>query len=266
MSGEFDLESVYKLQLCRMNIRTIENLENCTNLQELNLSGNDIERIEGLERLHNLRKITLTTNKITSLAGLDKCENLEHILIQENNVGNIGEFTQLLGLKNLKSLYFKNIDGTQRNPLCEHPSYRSSIVRQLTQLTILDGERLKHANTVYSDAPAAPSSAPAVVIPESKAWLGDFSWDDDGGGSGEEKRKCKAFTVALTIAIAIAVVGAGAGAGAGAVAITPNNAPPSPLPVDIDQTLSKVQSKFDSVYQDSKKLNSAAISLLSHYQ
>jgi Leucine-rich repeat (LRR) protein len=181
VSGEFDLESVYKLQLCRMNIRTIENLENCTNLQELNLSGNDIERIEGLEKLHNLRKITLTTNKITSLAGLDKCESLEHILIQENNIGNIGEFTQLLGLKNLKSLYFKNIDGTQRNPLCEHPSYRSSIVRQLTQLTILDGERLKHANTVYSDAPAAPSSAPAVAIPESKPWLGDFSWDDDGG-------------------------------------------------------------------------------------
>lgn len=217
VSGEFDLATVYKLQLCRMNIRTIENLENCVNLTELNLSGNEIDKIEGLERLHNLRKLTLTTNKITSLAGLAKCENLEHILIQENNIGNIGEVSHLLPLQNLKSVYFKNIDGTQRNPLCEHPSYRSSIVRQLTQLSILDGERLKHANTVYSEAPPAPSNGPTVEIPESKPWLGDFSWDDDEGN-------------------------------------------------DVDQALSKVQVKFDAVYQESKKLNSAAISLLSHYQ
>ena len=33
VSGEFDLATVYKLQLSRMNIRKIENLENCVNLQ-----------------------------------------------------------------------------------------------------------------------------------------------------------------------------------------------------------------------------------------
>merc|ERR1712216_60661 len=217
VSGEFELGSVYKLQLARMNIRKIENLENCEHLQELNLSGNEIEAIEGLERLSNLRKLTITTCKIKSLEGLSKCRNLEHILIQENEISNIGEIAHLTGLQNLKSLYFKNIDGSQRNPLCEHPSYRSSIVRQLPQLTILDGERLKHANTVYSDAPSAPSSTQTVSIPESKPWLGDFSWEDEGG-------------------------------------------------LDIDQTLGRVQAKFDAVYQESKKLNSAAMSLLSHYQ
>ena len=95
----------------------------------MNLSGNEIEAIEGLERLSNLRKLTITTCKIKSLEGLSKCRNLEHILIQENEISNIGEIAHLTGLQNLKSLYFKNIDGSQRNPLCEHPSYRSSIVR-----------------------------------------------------------------------------------------------------------------------------------------
>ena len=33
VSGEFELASVYKLQLARMNIRKIENLENCEHLQ-----------------------------------------------------------------------------------------------------------------------------------------------------------------------------------------------------------------------------------------
>ena len=33
VSGEFELGSVYKLQLARMNIRKIENLANCEHLQ-----------------------------------------------------------------------------------------------------------------------------------------------------------------------------------------------------------------------------------------
>lgn len=53
------------------DIRKIENLADCVNLQELNLSGNEITSIEGLERLHHLRKLILTTNKIESLSGLE---------------------------------------------------------------------------------------------------------------------------------------------------------------------------------------------------
>ena len=53
------------------DIRKIECLADCCNLQELNLSGNDITKIEGLERLHHLRKLILTTNKIESLQGIE---------------------------------------------------------------------------------------------------------------------------------------------------------------------------------------------------
>ncbi len=48
----------------------MENLQDCANLQELNLSGNEIGCIEGLERLHHLRKLVLTSNQIESLDGL----------------------------------------------------------------------------------------------------------------------------------------------------------------------------------------------------
>ncbi|KAJ1481745.1 hypothetical protein T484DRAFT_1953658 [Baffinella frigidus] len=217
VSGEFDLENVFKLSLTRMNVRKIENLEECVNLQELNLSGNELTAIEGLHRLHNLRKLTLTSNKITSLSGLEKLNSLEHVLIQENDISNIAELSALAGLPNLKGVYLKNIDGSQKNPLCDHPSYRSSIVRQLPKLTILDGERLKHSQTLYADAPAAPSAAPSVRIPESKPWLADFTWGDEDE-------------------------------------------------VDVDKLLGSVQSRFDSVNQESRKLNAAAVSLLSHYQ
>jgi len=163
VSGEFDLESVYKLTLNRMNIRAIENLEGCVNLQELNLSNNEIERIQGLEKLQSLRKITLTSNKISSLQGLDKCAALEHIFVQDNMIDNISEIANVSALKNLKSLYLRNIDGSQKNPVCDHPSYRSSIVRQLPHISILDGERLKHSNTLYADASSSQTTSTAQV-------------------------------------------------------------------------------------------------------
>uniref|UniRef100_A0A7S0EKS8 Protein phosphatase 1 regulatory subunit 7 n=1 Tax=Hanusia phi TaxID=3032 RepID=A0A7S0EKS8_9CRYP len=217
VSGEFDLESVYKLTLNRMNIRAIENLEGCVNLQELNLSNNEIERIQGLEKLQSLRKITLTSNKISSLQGLDKCAALEHIFVQDNMIDNISEIANVSALKNLKSLYLRNIDGSQKNPVCDHPSYRSSIVRQLPHISILDGERLKHSNTLYADASSSQTTSTAQVqIPESKSWLSGFTWEEDKD--------------------------------------------------DVDKLLAPIQAKFDAVMSDSKKLNAAAVALLSHYQ
>mmetsp|Transcript_35182 Transcript_35182/g.54987 ORF Transcript_35182/g.54987 Transcript_35182/m.54987 type:complete len:201 (-) Transcript_35182:280-882(-) len=198
------------------DIKKIENLSECVNLQELNLAGNDIEVIEGLDKLVNLRKLVLTTNKISALSGLQNCSSLEHLLVQENSISNIAELAAVTSLPNLKSIYFRNIDGTQRNPVCDHPSYRSSIMRQLPSLTILDGERLKHSNSFYGETPTAPGPAPKVVIPESKPWLGEFSWDEQD--------------------------------------------------LDMDGLLKGSQSRFDSVHSECKKLNAAAVSLLSHYQ
>uniref|UniRef100_A0A6T8P7S5 U2A'/phosphoprotein 32 family A C-terminal domain-containing protein n=1 Tax=Hemiselmis andersenii TaxID=464988 RepID=A0A6T8P7S5_HEMAN len=217
VSGEFDLENVSKLALCRMNIRKIECLQECANLQELNLSGNDITKIEGLERLHHLRKLILTTNQIENLSGLEKCTQLEHLQVQDNKISSIAEIESLLPLKNLKSVYFKNVDGTQKNLLCDHPSYRSSIMRQLPQLTVMDGERLKHSDSIYSEVPQSAGAPAKVVLPASKRWLQDWDWGDT-----EE--------------------------------------------IDVDKLLGQSQAKFESVLQESKKLNQAAVSLLAHYQ
>jgi Leucine-rich repeat (LRR) protein len=108
---------------CSMaDVRKIENLEECVNLQELNLSGNELSAIEGLHRLHNLRKLTLTSNKITSLGGLEKLEALEHVLIQDNDISNIAEIAALAGASPACTCV--------RCSLCAHaaPSARNDLV------------------------------------------------------------------------------------------------------------------------------------------
>ena len=66
-TGQFDLESVYKLQMPHMGIRKIEGLSLLPNLTELDLSSNHISKIEGLEKLEQLKKLTLANNEIAKL-------------------------------------------------------------------------------------------------------------------------------------------------------------------------------------------------------
>mmetsp|Transcript_26861 Transcript_26861/g.70620 ORF Transcript_26861/g.70620 Transcript_26861/m.70620 type:complete len:105 (-) Transcript_26861:1202-1516(-) len=103
-----------------------------------------------------------------------------------------------------------------RNAVCDHPSYRSSIVRQLTQLTILDGERLKHMDTVYQEDLLSLGAAPRVEIPPSENWLAGFSWD-----AGRP---------------------------------------------DPDAALRPSLARFETAMQDARKVNQAALTLLSHYK
>jgi len=181
VSGEFDTESVYKLSLCRMNIRKIENLHLCPNLTDLNLTGNEIVKVEGLDSCSTLRKLTLTTNNLAFLDNIGEVKTLESLFLQENKIANSSEISKLAQLSSLKTLYFRNIDGTQKNPVCDHPSYRTVIIRTLPSLTNLDGERLKHgADADMSEMPqiSSLSKGPKFEIPESEPWLKDFVWDD----------------------------------------------------------------------------------------
>ena len=179
VSGEFDVESIFKLSLCRMNIRLLDCLAECPNLSELNLTGNFIEHLDGLQGCFKLKRLVLTSNKIRSLATLPPLQSVEHVYLQDNQITDLVEVNQLIKqTPNLKTLYFKNIDGTQKSPLCEHPTYRSNICRMLPKLFVLDGERVRHTDLYDVDDIRVPTELPKVALPEPEPWLKDFSWDD----------------------------------------------------------------------------------------
>ncbi|GBG89667.1 hypothetical protein CBR_g49520 [Chara braunii] len=113
------------------------------NLTQLDLSNNLIERIEHLDRLPHLRKLVLTSNKISRLDNVDKLQKLEYLLIQSNYVSLIDEVEKLRGLTRLSTLYFQNIDRTQKNPICFVDNYRTRVLEVLPSLRNLDGERIR---------------------------------------------------------------------------------------------------------------------------
>eukprot|EP00242_Pyramimonas_sp_CCMP2087_P003796 CAMPEP_0198211680 /NCGR_PEP_ID=MMETSP1445-20131203/25115_1 /TAXON_ID=36898 /ORGANISM="Pyramimonas sp., Strain CCMP2087" /LENGTH=200 /DNA_ID=CAMNT_0043886001 /DNA_START=152 /DNA_END=751 /DNA_ORIENTATION=+ len=144
-SGQFDLEAVNVLSYTGRDLPLISNLEECVNTVEINFSDNKIPRIEGLTTLGKLRRLVLTNNQIEQVESLEQLESLEHLLLQGNKISTLAELNLplLQMLPKLVSLYLRNVDGSQSNPVCKLAGYRTTILASLPNLRNLDGERLR---------------------------------------------------------------------------------------------------------------------------
>ena len=124
----------------------------CVNLEELDLGDNAIESLVDLHDVKGLRKLTLTNNKLSSLEGLSwgAWPAIEHVFVQANAIATVDalHLSSLARLATLKSLYLKNFDGSQPNPICSSlrsgaRDYREAVLKTLPKLRNLDGERLR---------------------------------------------------------------------------------------------------------------------------
>jgi hypothetical protein len=130
-------------------INKITGLENLTELETLDLSGNKIEKIEGLENLTKLKLLDLHSNGLGSegyikkVEGLSSLTRLETLYLHHNEIEEIKEIDNLSNLRKL----------TLSTRLSEFPDLTS--LQSLEQLSI-DGEfnrveslsELKHLHTI----------------------------------------------------------------------------------------------------------------------
>jgi len=73
-------------------------INNCLNLEEIDVYGNEITEIVGLERLSKLRKLSCGGNEIKKI-DVSKNDNLEVLFVQDRNNG-----IQVMGVENLAKL------------------------------------------------------------------------------------------------------------------------------------------------------------------
>jgi hypothetical protein len=171
-TGQFDLESVFKLTMSHMGIRTIEALSSCPNLTELDLSSNHISRISGLESLKQLKKLILADNEIARIEGLDGLTSLETVHLQGNKLANLDDAQRLAKLPCLRTLRLHN------NPICDHPAYWSAMRRMVPDVRSLDGQF-----SALADASGGDGDVLAELnLPEPEPWLKGFKWDDAASG------------------------------------------------------------------------------------
>ncbi|OMJ10779.1 Leucine-rich repeat-containing protein 48 [Smittium culicis] len=122
------------------------------------ISHNEIERIDGLDKLKSLTKLSASYNKFRQIPKFGENENMKEIKINNNKItfvheslsnlvnlqvldlGNnlITNFSQIEPLYKLKKLTNLNLKG---NPIANDPEYKKTILENIPELRILDGER-----------------------------------------------------------------------------------------------------------------------------
>lgn len=143
VTGKFDLETIFSLDLQNKSISKLSAIPNCTSLILLNLSKNKLTSVSSLSPLIQLNYLDLSFNSISSIDGIDKLINLRHLKLHGNNISKTPN--QFSSLRRLEKLTFqvmpykedKELNTT--NPLCSEPNYRKNMLEMFPKLNMLDG-------------------------------------------------------------------------------------------------------------------------------
>ncbi|XP_037255521.1 centriolin isoform X2 [Falco rusticolus] len=163
LSKQEDLACISSLNLSSSKdgdkkFKYIENLENCSELETLNLSNNQIEKIEKLDKLMKLCELNLSYNRISKIEGIEHMHNLQKLNLagneieyiptwvgkklrslrildlKWNKVSSLHDIAKLRPLQDLTSLFLAD------NPVVSLPHYSLYTVFHLRALENLDGQ------------------------------------------------------------------------------------------------------------------------------
>ncbi|WP_257676338.1 Ig-like domain-containing protein [Clostridium felsineum] len=109
-----DVLQIQSIDLSGRGLRSLNGIENLTNLQALYLSNNYIIDVSPLKSLTNLNTLVLDDNSISDLSPLKSLTNLSSLSMPQNNFSDIDALKNLTNLKHLDFSYNKVID---LNPL-----------------------------------------------------------------------------------------------------------------------------------------------------
>ena len=144
ITGKFDLETVFNLELVNKNISSLGSIPKCTSLLYLDLSHNNISSLNGIENLVHIMFLDLSYNKISDISNLKALKDLINCKLQGNNIsGPLPSF--FASFKKLEKLTFHEVpildkpDTNTSNPICESENYREETLNSLPKLMWLDG-------------------------------------------------------------------------------------------------------------------------------
>ena len=144
VTGKFDLQTVFNLELVNKNINNLGSIPKCTSLLYLDLSHNNISSINGIENLVHIMFLDLSYNNISNISNLQSLRDLINCKLQGNNIsGPLPSF--FANFKKLEKLTFHETkiqdkpDINTSNPIYESENYRQEILDKIPKLMWLDG-------------------------------------------------------------------------------------------------------------------------------
>ena len=144
ITGKFDLETVFNLELVNKSISNLGSIPKCTSLLYLDLNHNNLSSISGIQSLVHVMFLDLSYNKISDISYLHTFRDLINCKLQGNNIS--GPFPSFFAkMAKLEKLTFHEYPVTGQpnintsNPLCKNDNYRQEVLNAVPQLMWLDG-------------------------------------------------------------------------------------------------------------------------------
>ena len=144
ITGKFDLETVFNLELVNKSISNLGSIPKCTSLLYLDLNHNNLSSISGIQSLVHVMFLDLSYNKISDISYLNTFRDLINCKLQGNNIS--GPFPSFfVKMAKLEKLTFHEYHVTGQpnintsNPLCKNENYRQEVLNAVPQLMWLDG-------------------------------------------------------------------------------------------------------------------------------
>ena len=144
ITGKFDLETVFNLELVNKNISNLGSIPKCVSLLYLDLSHNNISSLYGIEKLVHIMFLDLSYNQLSNISNLKSLRDLINCKLQGNNISApLPEF--FARFKKLEKLTFQEAPNQEKpelntsNPICQSQNYRDNILDSVPQLLWLDG-------------------------------------------------------------------------------------------------------------------------------
>lgn len=147
---QYPLLKVLKtLNISFNEIKVIECLNNCTNLEVFLIQRNRIKQIyhETFEKTPELQLINISENNLKYLMGFENCKNLNKLMVQYNKISEVWEFERLSENFTLKEI------SALGNPITKVPNYRHLIFKKLPFLLRLDGVDCPTDGSFSNDRP-----------------------------------------------------------------------------------------------------------------
>lgn len=154
---DLDLLPLTELSVPSSGIVDLQGIENCVNLEELNLSNNPLSdggHLSALAQLPELWKLQISYSDLTSLDPIGDVTTLTYLRISNESVSDL---TALSSLTELNDLFFAQMPVTDLSPLSdltglEYLGFAYCDVEDLGPLAGLTGlTRLQAQNAPYSD-------------------------------------------------------------------------------------------------------------------
>lgn len=144
MTGEFDLESIFYLDLADRGLtdHRLGALPLCSSLCILHLQLNSLTSTAPLQTLTQLEELDLSVNRISSLEGCHKLVSLRKLCLAGNLIQDLDTMLVLSQLTHLRDLSLQLRDSELTNPVCASEGYSLFMRESFLGLVWLDGEKV----------------------------------------------------------------------------------------------------------------------------